>query len=31
LIPDPDAIISAFQAEFELLGRLVPKTEVSSQ
>jgi WS/DGAT/MGAT family acyltransferase len=27
LIPDPDAIISAFQAEFELLGRLVPRVE----
>jgi len=27
LIPDPDAIIGAFQAEFEQLGRLVPKIE----
>ena len=27
LIPDPDAIIGAFQAEFELLMRLVPKNE----
>jgi hypothetical protein len=27
LVPDPEAIIGAFEAEFELLRRLVPKIE----